>query len=137
MSAAQLVVQPHAPVAQELGAREPIIEGGLHPLGSQRVPQASTGLAAHTRPGRGAQPEATNPSALRRLSVTVSRLLDIPGAFPGQPTSVHLDQSRFDAMAAPSDIALSLAHTTSSCPTREPIPQSVPVWTFSRPTRFA
>ena len=49
----------------------------------------------------------------------------------------YVAQSRLEAIAAPSDIALSLAQTTSSWPTRDPIPQSVPVCTFSRPTRRA
>ena len=46
----------------------------------------------------------------------------------------YLPQSFLLAIAAPSDMALSLAQTTSSWPTREPMPQSVPVCTFSLPT---
>ena len=45
--------------------------------------------------------------------------------------------SRSLASFAPSDMARNLAQTTSSCPTREPMPLSVLVWRFSRPTMLA
>jgi len=49
----------------------------------------------------------------------------------------YLPQSRLVAMRAPSTMELNLAQHTSPWPTREPMPQSVPAITRSRPTILA
>ena len=105
-------------------------ETGL--VDGSRVSKADARLAAI-----GDVDEANSAIGVALLHVSDPALRERLGRIQNELFDLGADLATPGADFAPSDMALILAQTTSSCPTREPMPQSVPVCTFSRPTRSA